>query len=287
MIIKGKKIRQCFILYLLMASLPVIATAQLNNFDANSTKARDHSALVRLQQENIEERYLALSDMNNQITMHSFNNALIEQILFLAERERKYQESLAKGELGEGYLSQLIEALGNTKDPRAIPYLLGYLGSGTAVASSLYKIGEPAVAPLIQKLQCEIVGYRSSAAYALGLFLKSERLVRRETREMIKQALIRELDNPRNDDPRKDTEWYEFRAQERANVRLNIAKALGYLAETSDKEVLPIIESLAKEDPYYLDMSKKKDYKGPQMRYLVREEAQEILNQLKEKGIQK
>jgi len=71
--------------------------------------------------------------------------------------------------------------------------------------------------------------------------------------------------------------------RKRASVRRNIITALGYLAETGDKEVIPIIESLAEEDPYYLDMSKKKNYAGPMKRYTVREEASKILERLKEK----
>ncbi len=159
-----------------------------------------------------------------------------------------------------------------------------YLGGGTAVARSLHNIGESAIDPLIKKLHDQVVGYRSSAAYALGLFLKpdgGEYIAKDEIREKIKHALIKELKNPRNKNPEKNIEWYEVRAEERAEVRLNIVRGLGYLAVTGDNEVIPMIKSAAEEDPYFLDMSKKKNYQGPQKRYSVREEAQKILEKLK------
>lgn len=64
-------------------------------------------------------------------------------------------------------------------------------------------------------------------------------------------------------------------------------RALGYLVETGDADMLPTIKALAQEDPYLLDLSKKKDYTGPQKKYLVREEARKVLEGLKAKGIVK
>ncbi len=106
-------------------------------------------------------------------------------------------------------------------------------------------------------------------------------MVSGETKKKIKQELIKELNNVRNRNPEQSIPWYEIRARERADVRRNIVTALGYLAESGDKEVVPIIESLAKDDPFFLDMSRKKDYKGPVKKYLVREEAEKILEKLK------
>jgi hypothetical protein len=99
------------------------------------------------------------------------------------------------------------------------------------------------------------------------------------TREKIKKMIIKVLDKSKQ--PDESVEWFEKRARECANVRVEIAIALGYLAETGDNEALPIIKTLAEKDPYFIDLSKKKDYKGPNKKYIVREEAQKIFERLK------
>ena len=72
----------------------------------------------------------------------------------------------------------------------------------------------------------------------------------------------------------------EIRAKERANIRGNILKGLGHLAKSGDSSVIPLIRSAAEDDPYSIDMSKKTNFKGPQKRYTVREEAQKILKEV-------
>ena len=258
----------------------------ISSFAAQDNKERNESVLKRLGDVSMEERNLALFEINENIKNYPLTDEIIETILNLAEKEQKGKEYTMRGELGEEYLSQLIIALGNTKNPRAIPYLIEYLGSGTSVAHSLHRIGEPAIDPLIKKLHDEMIGNRSSASYALGLFLKPDEdgyLAKVEVREKIKWSLIKELGDSRNKQPEKSIEWYKFRAEERAEVRTNIVRALGYLAGSGDTDVIPLIESAAEGDPYFLDMSKKKDYRGPEKKYSVREEAQKVLKKIKEK----
>jgi len=288
---KVKAIETILVLLVLILSVFDLTPAKQDLYAATENKeSKNESLLKRLNHPSMKERLNALFEINETIDNHLLTEEIKERILHLAEAEHKSEESLSKGELGEQYQSQLIAALGNTRDSRAVPYLLNYLGGGTAVARSLHKIGEPAIDPLIKKLHDEVVGYRSSAAYALGLYLKPEGegyIAKGEIREKIKQALLKELKDPRNKEPEKSIAWYEVRANERAGVRRILVRGLGYIAETGDNDVLPIIKSAAVDDPYFLDMSKKKNYQGPQKRFVVREEAQKVLDGLKAKRIEK
>jgi hypothetical protein len=235
----------------------------------------------------IEERLDALTEINDNSEL-PLSKETVEQILILAEKEQKEKESTTKGELGELYYSAIIDALGNTRDSRAVPFLAGYFfDSGTAVSKSLRKIGPAAIDPLIAKLHDDVVGFRASAANALGFLLKpddSEYVATNELREKIKKVLIQELKESRNQNPDKGIPWYEIRAQERAQVRLFIIRGLSYLANAGDKEALALIKAVAKEDAYYIDMRTKKNYSGPQKIYLVRDEAQIIIDGLKKSG---
>jgi hypothetical protein len=242
------------------------------------------SSLDKLREGSISEKAATLERLNAIADKCPFTKYIKDQIISLAEVDQKKEEYLSAGEAGELYISQLTKALGNTHDPRAVPYLMKFFGGGMGVDLSLVKIGNAAIDPLLLKLSDDSPGYRSSAALALSLFLKPNQqgsAAKGEEKDRIKEALIKEWRNPRNQNPERGIQWYEIRAQELASVRQNILRSLGYLAETGDKDVIPIIESIAKDDPYYLDMSKKKDYTGPEKRYTVREEAKKILERLK------
>ena len=235
----------------------------------------------QLNSESMEERYYALIKINMNIDKIQLTERLIQAILHLAKKEVETEESTTAGELGEEYNGELTEALGNTGDPRAIPYLFK-LGSGTSLARSLAKIGEPAILPLIERLHDKIAGYRSSAAYALGELIKENKLSL-EVRDTIKKELINELKRDRNRHPDRSIKWYGIRSLEKAQIREAIVRALRYIAEAGDEDVIPIIEEIAKNDPYYI---KKKDRKTGKMRsiYPVRREAEKALKKIKQKG---
>lgn len=281
---KLKIFRLFLIILILVMSKSLFSFSYQNKFENNEDEnIRNELILETLRNGNMEERYSALVDINKNIKKYPLTDLIINEILCIAEREYKRKESVSMGELGEEYSSELIIALGNTQDSRAVVYLMENLGGGTLVARNLIKIGEPAIDPLIEKLHDKLIGFRISAAYALGEFLKQKEekyVAKGEIKNKIKKALINELEKDRNKNPRKGIEWYEIRAKECASVRLAIVRALGYLAERGDTEVLPIIESIAKEDPYFLDLSKKKNYTGPEKRFIVREEATKVLEQL-------
>src|SRR4030042_3731567 len=260
-----------------------------NNFKKSKDEIlQEKSVLKQLREGTISEKTNALQEINNWKSIYPLSTEIGAEILLLAEKKREGSDFVRRGEFGLSYDIELIYALGNTRDVRAIPYLMDDL-SDPAAKEGFHKIGEPAIEPLIEKLHDKLDGYRSGAARALSLYLKPNEgyLAQGEIRKRKKEELIAELKNPRNNDPARSIKWYEIEAQGRAGVRENIIVALGYLAEEGDKEVIPIIKSTAEEDPYYLDMSKKTNYTGPQKRYMVREEAKKILVRLKTKGILK
>ena len=275
------------ILYLHMLLIFSFFTLAAANSDGNNQLNQTSSDSTTLIEGSIEKRLDILTEINGN-SGHPLSKEAIEQILVLAEKERKDQESTKKGELGELYYSAIIDALGNTRDPRAVPYLTGYyFGSGTAVARSLRKIGSAAIDPLIMKLHDDVVGFRAAAAQSLGFFLKpdeTEYVAKNGIRENIKKALIQELRDARNQNPDKSIPWSEIRGQERAQVRVFIVKDLGSFAADGDNEALTVIKSAAENDAYCMDMRKKKNYNGPQKRCMVREEAQKILDSLKTRG---
>lgn len=75
-----------------------------------------------LHDSSMEERNSALFEINEKIKSYPMTDEIREQILRLAEDDRMNKEYAAKGELGEQYHSQLITALGNTRDSRAVPF---------------------------------------------------------------------------------------------------------------------------------------------------------------------
>jgi hypothetical protein len=281
------KIKISHLFFMLLFLIPFLSVgSEKEAVDSKLTQTTDAAATNTLMQGSMAERLDELTEINDNADAPLSKEA-IDQILFLAEKQHKDQEYATHGELGELYYSALIEALGNTRDSRAIPYLIKNIG-GTAVSRGLLKIGVTTIDPLITKLHSDVVGFRSGAAETLAFFLKSDDkqyLAKTELREKIKKAFIEELKDPRNQNPNKNVEWYGHRARERADVRRSILNGLGCLAEAGDKEALLLIKSAAEKDPYYFDISKKKNnYHGPQNRYMVREEAQKILDRLKANG---
>jgi len=101
--------------------------------DAGTHKKTDEQLSEEIKSNDMSTRTVALDYINRNSKNAPLNKETIEQILFLAEKQRKDNEYTTKGELGELYYSALLAALGNTRDPRAIPYLIENLG-GTAVS---------------------------------------------------------------------------------------------------------------------------------------------------------
>lgn len=193
--------------------------------------------------------------------------ALVDEL----ERER-LRKSAEEGQAE--YYSWLFDALAATRDDRVFPFF-ARIGSPTA----LIKFGDKGIPYILEKLsEKKNCNERTAFVHYLGEALKPKEkgyVAQGAIRESIKKALLKAMNESKH--PDKNIEWFEYRARECANVRIYIVRALGYFAETGDTDILPIIESLAKDDPYFA-VTKKTKQKGP---YDVREEAQKILEKLK------
>jgi len=180
-----------------------------------------------------------------------------------------------KGEGFGEYIVNLLEAVANLRDARAVPILVEFMaGGGQAVEDALVEIGERCVDPLIEKLHKGAAGLnlslKAAAAKVLGRILKEKKTgytAKGKIRVRIKQALFKALKE--NQHPTDASlEWYEMRVMERAWVRKNIVWALG---ESGDKDVIPVLEEISRTDPY------KKKRKDGTIYHPVREEARKAV----------
>lgn len=178
-------------------------------------------------------------------------------------------------EQGE-YSGDLIYILGEYKDSRAIPSIINSLGyaGGKLVTDSLAKMGPNVLDALISKADDQKNINRKHALFYLGKvpvqMTKYGYSLSAENKDKIKNALTRALNN--------DNE----------SVRRYAVDAIGDVHVIYDKaEVADIktkIESIARNDSY--KTSKKIDGKEKE-RYPVREEAQKILQKLKNQNSQR
>jgi hypothetical protein len=180
------------------------------------------------------------------------------------------------GEGGEeGYVNSLMETVAKMRDDRAFP-LFVRIGSPTF----LVEFGDKGVNAILVKLDTMTKCSEEEASVKIladALQQKKHGYVPQGAiRQDIKKALIKTLGKSQH--PQEGTEWYEKRAGECANVRFHIVRALGSLAESGDKDVIPVIKSMSEQDPYARGLSNNK-------KYIVREEAQKILDNLGTKGL--
>jgi len=160
------------------------------------------------------------------------------------------------------YYRNLRDEVALLRDERAIPAVVNSYNWGQAVVHVLEEMGELAVAPLIEKLNSK---YSVTKKYDFSIIRILEKIVERhslsnESKVKIKEVFIKAL---------KDEEPY---------VRKYAVRGLGHIEDT---DVIPLIKSLAKNDPCeqveMVEGRKKKIYLYP-----VREEAKKVLKKLKE-----
>ena len=180
----------------------------------------------------------------------------------------------------EEYYSELFDLVSWLKDERALPLFIK-IGSPTA----LIRYGDKGVPVIIENLdKATDCDHRLAAVHVLAEVLEEPNRIyvpRGVARQSIKKALLDTL--RKGEQPNQDDEWYEKHARGCFNVRHEILNGLGHLAENGDVDVVPVIKSLAENDPFFVDMSYRTDYKGPAKKYLLREEAQDVLRKLQKK----
>jgi hypothetical protein len=184
------------------------------------------------------------------------------------------------GEGGEeGYFNSLMETVAELHDERALPLFIK-IGSPTF----LVKFGDKGVNIILQNLDTKTkCGERLASVKILSEVLRQDKhgyVAQGSIRQGIKKIMINTLEQSQN--PDKNIEWYKQRATECANVRIYIVRAFGSFAESGDEDVVPIIKSIAEKDSYdRANLSNKPNDQRAGNKYIVREEAQKILENLK------
>lgn len=263
-------------------------------FSKQESEEQINQWIEQLNAEDWRTRSIAVSHLDhlkeNQKTekvKNSLINLLRKEIIIEKDGKEYIRTAIKSQGEGEGfmeYIGLLLDAVANLRDVRTIPIFVEYTSWGRRM---LPEIGEPAVEPLIEKLNNSM---NAVTAFTLGEMVKPKDkgyVAKGKTREKIKQSLIKALEKSKHPTDKK-IEWYEHRAMKFAVIRRAVVHALGNFG---DADVIPRIKKIAKEDPYFQDFTKKKNYKGPKKRYMVREEAERVLKQLeankKEEGTKK
>ena len=165
-------------------------------------------------------------------------------------------------EEGEGYFEyymNLLEAVTKLDDKRIVPLLVDSFGivGGNAVPEKLSEFGDYAAKHILQKLGNRNRDVRDDAVFALNKLLKKKTVTKKMRNQIKKELIIKAT---------KDEDQF---------VRRSAIKGLEIL---SDKDVIPIIKKIAKEDPYSI-----KIVKTGRMKYPVRDAAKKALEKLKAK----
>jgi HEAT repeat protein len=185
-------------------------------------------------------------------------------LIKLLERENSFSKAHVKEyqrtgiPLGEGYgeyYGDLIGAVTSLKDMSSLSALLDSITTGNMVTSTLAELGAAALDPVIEKLNSDNLHVRQAATIVLTQMLELQKVSDPASRAKIKRAFIKAASD---EDP---------------YVRMS---ALDGFAALGDKDVIPIVEKLAIEDPYEASA-----HGGEKGYYLVRKRAEEVLQRLK------
>lgn len=161
------------------------------------------------------------------------------------------------------YYRNLSDEVALLRDERAIPAVVNSYMWGELVVRTLENMGEPVVVPLIEKLNSK---YSVAKSYDFSIIGILEKIVEKhtlsnESKAEIKKVFIKAL---------KDEEPY---------VRKYAVRGLGNIGDT---DVIPLIKSLADNDP--CEQVEMFEGRGKKIYlYPVRKEAREVLKKLRKK----
>jgi len=258
----------------------IAASLCAHNYVMAQSSPQINHWVEQLQSSNWRDRQMAASSLINlpvELKTREVKSALIAELEREFERiqKREFEKCLNCDDGDEmGYYTWLFDSISNMKDDQAFALFIR-IGVPTALA----KYGDKGIIAILEKLDTTTSCNEKYAPIRVleeTLKQKAEGYIAQgKVRSSIKKSMINELDKSKQ--PNTSVEWYEKRARECANVRVQIVRALSHLAEAGDKEVLPLIKELAENDPYFINLRKNKDDKGPEKKYLVREEAYKFL----------
>ena len=272
-------------LQLTISVVMILSLFHLHNEVSAQSSLQIDQWIKQLESEDWEIREAAANSLIG-LPQEFITDKVMKALVNELEREG-LRKSASEGQ--QEYYGWLHDALAATRDNRVFPFI-ARIGAPTA----LIKYGDKGIVAILKRLDAtttcsaryydievlsETLQQKPDGYVAQGRKSITDGYVAKgKIRTSIKEAIVKELDRSKH--PDKSVEWFDIRAQECGNVRSRIARGLGYLAETGDNEALSILKTMAEKDPYFLDFSKRKDYKGPQMEYPVREDVQKILKEL-------
>jgi len=281
----NKNITKIFLVILVLTSLYLIFSSPVFSIEKEKSEEQISQWIEHLREPDWRVRDIAVINLDR-LPEEQKSDIVKTSLINLLEEELSGKYDNPPGEGPAEYFSDLLDAVANLRDPRSIPSLLKNIGSSRSSIHALAAIGEPAVDPILKRLsdstEYGYIGVKEPLLDILGEMLKPKEegyMPGGKLREKIKQSIIKALEDSKYPTDKK-IEWYEDRSMVFANVRKAAVRALGNLG---DADVIPIIEKVAQEDPYFLDLSKKNNYTGPEKRYIVREEATKVLEQLERK----
>ena len=267
---KNILMKKLVIIFTIWVSFMGIAFAQTNR--------KVQEAVSYLESPNWKYRYKGILLFNSNLELLD-NEEAKEAIINLLVKEGKHIDLKGGGiwgdeivadtdkdeDIGEGqanYLYELSKIAVKSKDNRVIRSLVkvGFI-------EEVSVFGSDAIEDVLQELETENITRQNRAIVALTNIITSKSggdIPNQDIKNKVKKKVLKKIDN-------------KF-------LKMSIVYFLGELAFCGDKDVVPIIEKMANEDPYFQDFSKKKNYTGPKIRYPVREEAQKVLGKLKKEG---
>lgn len=174
-------------------------------------------------------------------------------------------------EAGGEYSAELIEQLGECRDPKAIPAILAVLGhaGGSLVVDAFAKIGPSSVPALADKVKTGTKSEKMAALFYLGKL--PEKLPsfghnlstnnKKEMQAVFKKAIV--------------DEDYEVRE----STILAISSSIGVYDNEEKRELTKLLESISWSDPYVVRRS---DAGKETTIYPVREKAASLLKKIKQ-----
>jgi hypothetical protein len=172
-------------------------------------------------------------------------------------------------EAGGEYSSELIEQLGECRDPKAIPAMLTVLGhaGGSLVVDAFAKIGPSSIPALANKVNSRTKSEKMAALFYLGKL--PERLPsfghnfstnnKKEIQAVFKRAIV--------------DEDYEVRE----STIQAISNSIGVYGEEEKRELIKLLESISRSDPYVV----RRSVAGKETTiYPVREKATALLKKI-------
>jgi len=258
-----------------------IAKAQeVSNTDFKKEIDDNYQKLLSVDFKERDRAVFFLNSLKKEELNEKIYKVAVDLLKMETERRKEVYEFARKGGVAENlpkdivyanserfgmYYVYLCELTGKSGDKRLLPLLVEHC-LGRKV---LLYFGDAAVEAVIEVLKTsDIRARKRSAIFVLAEMLKPKKegyVASGEVKNKIKKVLI------------------QATSENDRHIRQVSVRALG---ESGDKDVIPILEKIAKSDPFLV---RKKDAKGNVLKeyYLIRKEARKALKKIRENDLEK